>query len=106
MPGAVHMVDIGFGKSLDAVARDQLDQALAMQDVEQRERTPPRAHFVHRRLVELAPLHGELEPVDAAEALLLRIRPQVPAYARAPVDDRAEDVEQAGTDVHQILMRM
>src|SRR6185436_17630915 len=52
-------------------------------------------------LIELAPFDRELEPVDAADALLLAERRQVAAHARAPVHNGAEDVEQAGADLHQ-----
>jgi hypothetical protein len=99
MPGAVHVIDVGRREILEPVALDELHQAFAVQDVEDGERPAPGAHFVHRRLVELAPFDGELQPVDAFDAFLARELREVAAHARAPVDHRAEDVEQACFDV-------
>ena len=46
VPGSVDMVEVRL-RGLDAVARDKLVQTLAMQDVENREGAPSRAHFFH-----------------------------------------------------------
>jgi hypothetical protein len=102
VPGSVHVIELGLGKPLDAVARDKFFQALAMQDIEDRERPPSGAHFVHRGLVELAPFDRELEPVDTPESFLPGKGREVSAHARAPVDHGAEDVEETGPDVHAL----
>src|SRR3954471_11082229 len=101
MPRAIEMVDVRLAEPGDAIAADQLHQALAVQDIEDRERPPARTHLVHRRLVELAPLRRELDRIDAFDALRLRKGADLAADAGPPVDHGAEDVEQAGANVHQ-----
>jgi hypothetical protein len=71
-----------------------------MQDVEDHERPAARAHLFHRRVIELAPLHRELGRVDAADPLLARECRELAADARSPVHHGAEDVEQAGANIH------
>src|SRR6185436_16076504 len=71
-----------------------------MQHIQDREGATAGAHLVHRRLVELAPLDRELGRVDAGDAPLPEERTGFTGHARAPVDYRAEDVEEAGFDCH------
>src|SRR5205085_5384159 len=92
---------VRLAQPLDAVAADQLRQALAVQNIKDHERPAPRAHLFHRWVIELAPFHRELDRIDAADALRLCERGEVAADAGSPVDHRAEDIEQAGADVHR-----
>src|SRR5256885_1226003 len=101
MPCTVEMVDVRLAQPLDAVAADQLRQALAVQNIEDHERPAPRAHLFHRWVIELAPFHRELDRVDMGDALPPGERRELAADACAPVHHGAEDVEQAGADVHR-----
>src|SRR5256885_6862599 len=101
MPCTVEMVDVRLAQPLDAVAADQLRQALAVQNIEDHERPAPRAHLFHRWVIELAPFHRELDRVDMGDALPPGEGRELAADACAPVHHGAEDVEQAGADVHR-----
>src|SRR5215813_7635238 len=69
-----------------------------MEIVELRPRAAPAAHLVHGRLIEPSPRVGELGPVDA-QALLLAERLALADEARAPVHNRAEDIEGESFDI-------
>src|SRR5262245_24764470 len=77
-----------------------------MQLVQNREGTPPGAHLLHRRLVELAPLDRELQRIDISYPLLPEEHAGLAADAGAPVHCGAEHVEDARADVHEIKSRL
>jgi ATP dependent DNA ligase domain len=80
-------------------ARDVLlDGEVVAYDVEDGPPAAPAPYVLHRRVVQLAPLLGELHPVDTSDVLGRCELGEVAAHARVPVDDRAEDVEDARAD--------
>ena len=98
MPHAVHVVLVGLAQGGDAVAGQQLVEALAVQDIEDGPGAAARAHLLHGRLVERAPVVGEGSPVGD-DAFLGGEAAEIVDEARAPVDDGAEHVEQQGLDM-------
>src|SRR2546422_1446659 len=98
MPGPVEMVDLAVRQPLDRELSQQLLEALTMEIVELRPRSPAAPHLVHRRLIQAAPRVGELRPVDRetfglAEGLALADE------ARPPIHHRPEHVERERFDV-------
>ena len=65
VPRPVHVVDVGIGAAVDAVLREQVHEALAVEHVEDRPRPTAAPDLLHRRVVEAAPVLGEADPVDA-----------------------------------------
>jgi len=97
--------DFLASKTGNSIFRKKLLKAFAMQLVEDREGTATGAHFLHRRLVELAPLDRELHGVDVADALLLEEQLRLAGYAGTPINRGAEHVEYACADVHETSSR-
>src|SRR5690242_15782587 len=73
-----------------------------MQLVQDREGPPPGAHFLHRGLVELAPLDRELHRVDVADPSFLEECTGLARNAGPPIDRGAEYVEHAGADIRRV----
>ena len=72
-------------------------QIAPVQHVELAEADAAGAHLFHRRLVFVAPRIGQCIGLVGAHA---KVRAQLSCHATAPIDERAEDVEDQRAEVH------
>jgi hypothetical protein len=105
MPRQIELTALLLAQRADMKARqDQLEIA-PVQYVELAERYAARAHLVHGALIFAAPGVGEGEPVER-KSERLEHHLGLARNRRAPIDHRAEHVEEQGfhRDCHEILL--
>jgi len=95
VPGEIEVVQDRLGNAFEAKSRKDAVEIAAMQNVEAREGNAAGADFFHAGLILSAPGIGESEPIES-EAERRETRLNLRCDAAAPVDQRAENVEEKG----------